>query len=144
MKIHSMFERQKALGRKMKSERMGVVIPNGVGREGLTEKVTFEQRPEGGREGGALRPTGKGRQLQSPGALWHTWDIGGAARRSEGWSTENERESRGERGGNGAEREMELDLMDPRGLLSFSDFLLSEVGTTEGSVQRRVTISLRF
>lgn len=51
-----------------------------------------------------------------------------------------ERVSEGERGGNGAEREMELDHVDPRGPVSLSDFLLSGVGTLGGSVQRRVAI----
>lgn len=91
---------------------------------------------EGGRSHEA---SWKGMAVAKPGSFvahLGLWRSGKEVRKLE----HRERASEGERGGNGAEREMELDHMDPRGPVSLSDFLLSEVGTIGGSVQRRVMI----
>lgn len=87
--------------------KTGVVIPNGVVRERLADKVTCEPRPEGGKE----EPPG---HLERDGSCKGCSILGVL----EGWQGGKGLEQRvreGESGGNRAESAMELDHTGPGG-----------------------------
>lgn len=52
------------VGRLTKEGLLGVDKLNRAVGEGLTKKVTFEERPEGGEEGGAMKLSGEERPQQ--------------------------------------------------------------------------------
>ena len=108
---------------------------NGVVREGLTGRVTFEQGPERGRE----EPRGLERdgssKAQEAEACW-VLEEGQGSR-----AVEAEKASEGKRRGDGTEREMKPNYVDRGAPLSLSSFFTpSEVGTIGKSVQRTVRI----
>lgn len=95
------------------------------------------------KEGGRGREANwKGMQLQSPGALSLTWDVGGWRSGKEVRRLEHREGARKERGeGRGWGREgHRTGSRGSRAPVSLSDLLLREMGTIGGSVQRRVMI----